>query len=125
MKVIREDLPINEDEIIHFDKEPCRSFKKYKGVRVPRCGCEACWKKYFKKNPKELTELVEGMRSETTFIHMDLNEVLGLCGHQKSILVRHDSNWDGWSVNVCVKYTEVRKCDICGEQFRVVTHGMK
>jgi len=120
MKVF--DLPISEDGIIHFDKKPCRSFKKYKGVRVPRCGCEACWKKYFKKHREELTELVKQMRSEKEW---NLKEIVSLCDHSDSTLIRQDNNWDGWSVNVCVKYITVRKCNICGEQFSVVTHGMK
>jgi hypothetical protein len=123
MEIFRDDLPINED-IIYFDK-PCKSFKKYKGIQIPRCGCEACWKKYFKKHPDELAVLVENMRNDVKSRRTEINTVVGLCDHPKSILVRHDSNWDGWSINVCVEYTEVRRCNICGEQFSKVTHGLK
>lgn len=26
--------------------EPCKSFKRYKGKKPPKCGCEPCWTKY-------------------------------------------------------------------------------
>jgi len=32
----------------------CPYAKHYKGVRYPRCGCKACWKKWHKENRRRL-----------------------------------------------------------------------
>jgi hypothetical protein len=32
--------------IHHREEAPCRSFKRYKGVRAPSCACRPCLEKY-------------------------------------------------------------------------------
>jgi hypothetical protein len=32
-------------------KQECESFKKYKAMYEPRCGCISCWDKWFVTNP--------------------------------------------------------------------------
>lgn len=43
-------------------EKPCKNYSRYKGVYVPRCGCEPCWDKYFFNNVGEVAAAEFGLR---------------------------------------------------------------
>jgi hypothetical protein len=59
----------------------CKSWRKYKGLREPKCvggkGCRTCWKKYRAKQAKPIPK--QSMPPNGLFLEMaDLKELLGV-----------------------------------------------
>jgi hypothetical protein len=41
-------------------RNKCANWKKYKGKRVPKCGCRKCWEAYLKANPDKADPTIPG-----------------------------------------------------------------
>jgi len=100
-------------------EKPCPSFKKYKGIRKPKCSCKPCWKKYIKNQPDKVTQEIDRLVDALLAAKDELRAFQRLCKHPKTEALTtgpiYQYREDGSRYSTHDR--QVRQCKICKYRF--------